>query len=476
MLRTIVSSLTLLLAGGIASAQTQINPNTDINWSNITNCGFANYAYSPQAKACINTTGTPGGTLAAPTASPVAGTYTGTQTVALTIPSGATGCYTTDGTTAAASTPGTCSHGSTYSTALTVSATTTINALATEVGFTNSTNLVAVYTISAPLGTPTFSPVAGTYTGTQSITITCSGGKTPFYRTDGLSPVTIASTKYTAPVSVANPGGTISAICATLGAWQGNTQASSFGSACHTANGGTFGSITCSSSAGVGTLNPTALTWTFATPSVETLTSPASATSEVQALYTWLYGGNAAPSAPTCDSCTEQVEDVVMQPTAGSSVIANNEMDMPQYDFTHGINRQNGFQCNQQSGKFVWQVDSGKAGGWTDTSVACNLLANTTYEIVKKVSHVIGDTGCGGNGCAHYDWVWVNGTFSALGGTYGNTQGYSSQTGQKAWGRQDQVDLRAVGSITGGRKILSSNVALGFGDESSTASATYVVH
>lgn len=86
-------------------------------------------------------------TLTAPTFSPAAGTYSGTQTVIISGPSGATICYTTNGTTPAATTEGTCSTGTTYSSAITVSSTETIQALATESGYTNSSVGSGVYAI-----------------------------------------------------------------------------------------------------------------------------------------------------------------------------------------------------------------------------------------------------------------------------------------------------------------------------------------
>jgi len=50
--------------------------------------------------------------------------------------------------------------------------------------------------------TPSFSPVAGSYIGTQSVTITSAGSDAIYYTLDGSTP-TIASTLYTGPVSVA---------------------------------------------------------------------------------------------------------------------------------------------------------------------------------------------------------------------------------------------------------------------------------
>lgn len=91
----------------------------------------------------------------------------------------------------------------------------------------------------------------------------------------------------------------------------------------------------------------------------------------------------------------------------------NIETDMPQYDNTHGVDRQNGWQCNQHS-DHDWEADSGNAGGWTDTGFACSYAAGVPKEVVVRVSHVNGDTGCGGNGCANYTDLYDNGTHHTL--------------------------------------------------------------
>ena len=119
-----------------------------------------------------------GGTVATPTFSPAAGTYLGTQTVTLSdTTSGATIFYTLDG-----SQPGTSAGGSTqqYSGPLTVSSTETIKALAT-VGTTTSGTASATYTIESQVATPTFSPAGGSYTSTQTVSIsTTSSGPRRF--------------------------------------------------------------------------------------------------------------------------------------------------------------------------------------------------------------------------------------------------------------------------------------------------------
>jgi hypothetical protein len=146
-----------------------------------------------------NSTGTTG-TVATPVFSPAAGVYLGTQTVTLSdATSGATIFYTLDGTQ-----PGTATGGSTlqYSTPLTVSSTTTIKALATASGQTASATASATYTIQSQVATPTFSPLGGTYTSAQTVTIsTATSGATIYYTTNGTTPTT-SSTVYAAPITV----------------------------------------------------------------------------------------------------------------------------------------------------------------------------------------------------------------------------------------------------------------------------------
>ena len=102
------------------------------------------------------------GTLAAPTFSPAAGSYSAAQTVTINLPTGSTGCYTVDGTTPTATTAGACSHGTTYSAAISVASTETINALATEAQWTNSSVASATYTINSSSYSDSFARANGT--------------------------------------------------------------------------------------------------------------------------------------------------------------------------------------------------------------------------------------------------------------------------------------------------------------------------
>ena len=138
-------------------------------------------------------------TVATPTFNPAAGTYTEAQNVTIACATeGATIYYTLDGTT-----PTTAS--SVYSTAIAISQTTTVKAMAVKTGMTNSQVATAEYTINLPVptvATPTFNPAAGTYTEAQNVTIACATeGATIYYTLDGTGP-TVNSTVYSAPIAI----------------------------------------------------------------------------------------------------------------------------------------------------------------------------------------------------------------------------------------------------------------------------------
>lgn len=139
-------------------------------------------------------------TAATPAFSPTAGTYTSPQSVTIsdTTP-GATIYYTTNG-----STPTTSS--TKYAAPVSVTSSATLKAIAVATGFNNSAVGSAAYVINVPqtTATPTFSPVAGTYTTSQSVVISdTTAGASIYYTTNGTTPTT-ASTKYTTPIAVSS--------------------------------------------------------------------------------------------------------------------------------------------------------------------------------------------------------------------------------------------------------------------------------
>jgi N-acetylneuraminic acid mutarotase len=136
---------------------------------------------------------------ATPAFSLPAGTYASAQSVTISdSTAGATIYYTTNGTTPTISS-------AVYSGTITVSATETIEAMATASGYSPSAVETASYTINLPAAaTPSFFPAAGTYSTAQNVTLSDSiAGATIYYTTNGSSP-TISSTVYTSAITVAS--------------------------------------------------------------------------------------------------------------------------------------------------------------------------------------------------------------------------------------------------------------------------------
>jgi Legume lectin domain/Chitobiase/beta-hexosaminidase C-terminal domain/Fn3 associated len=143
-----------------------------------------------------NSSGQP--TVATPMISPVTGTYSSQQTVTITdATSNSSIFYTIDG-----SQPTTSS--TLYAAAFSVSSTTTVKAIATAPNFTPSATATSLITINpqSPTSTPLISPVTGTYTGSQTVTITdATSNSSIFYTIDGSQPTT-SSTPFTAAFTV----------------------------------------------------------------------------------------------------------------------------------------------------------------------------------------------------------------------------------------------------------------------------------
>ena len=151
---------------------------------------------------------------ATPTFSPAAGTFTSAQTVTISdTTSGASIYYTTNGATPTTSS-------TLYSAPIAISATTTIEAIASDAPtYTNSNVATATYTINLPAAaTPTFSPAPGTFTSAQSVLLAdTTTGASIYYTTNGSTPTT-ASTLYSpsTPIAVSSTT-TINAIAVAPG-------------------------------------------------------------------------------------------------------------------------------------------------------------------------------------------------------------------------------------------------------------------
>jgi RHS repeat-associated protein len=150
-----------------------------------------------------------------PSISPMSGTYTSPQTITVSdSTSGATICVRTDGGTPTANTPGTCDSPATGYTSgaqfpLTIpSGGAKVEALGTLAGYANSSVVTNPYSLAGAAATPTFSPVAGTYSSAQTVTIsTTSSGAVICWTTTGTPATNGVSgctngTLYSGPVTV----------------------------------------------------------------------------------------------------------------------------------------------------------------------------------------------------------------------------------------------------------------------------------
>jgi hypothetical protein len=165
------------------------------------------FVQSPLGVASYTIISTPA---AAPTFTPAAGTYTSAQSVALMDSTpGAVIYYTTNGTT-----PTTAS--AKYAGAISVNANETLNAIAVATSYSNSPVGSASYIVQLPAAAPVISLAPGTYTSTQTVTISdATAGAVIYYTTNGSTPTT-ASTRYVDSFTV-NSTETINAIAVASG-------------------------------------------------------------------------------------------------------------------------------------------------------------------------------------------------------------------------------------------------------------------
>lgn len=151
--------------------------------------------------------GASGPVTATPVISPATGTYTSTQTVSITdsTPS-ATIYYTTNGSTPTTSSP-------VYSSSFPVSATTTVQAIATAPGFSQSAVGQSILTITTPqTATPTVNFAGGTYNPSVSLTLSsATSGSTITYCVTTSSLTCTPTLTYSSPLLVSTNDTYISA-------------------------------------------------------------------------------------------------------------------------------------------------------------------------------------------------------------------------------------------------------------------------
>lgn len=333
----------------------------------------------------------------------------------------------------------------------------------------------------------TFSPIAGTYSGPQTVTITPPAGKNCFYTIDGSTP-SLAGTLYSSPITVSSSQ-TIKVACAQTGVIVQNSETSSSHWKCTTPTAHTYGSLSCGAGGGVGSINPSNVVWSWGTPMIET-TSTTSSTGTTQMLYI------NTQSASACPTCTQLTEDKVVLPDQGPTFMLNQEMDsninmLATYNQFHTAS----LQCNQQ-GSPQWQYDN-QQGSWrnfpTPITYGCPLSTTQQTEIRYSIHWTNGDTSCtdstgSGYSTDHYDslTVCVGGT-NGTGGTchdYPQTGltlcGYHEPSFSQSIVIQDQPDLTNTTTsghnpTTATRRVWNNNATASFFGTTVTASAAYAI-
>ncbi len=136
---------------------------------------------------------------ATPIFNPTPGNYSSAQLVTITsATSNATIKYTTDGSEPSQT------NGLVYSSPVSLNSNTTLKAIAFKTGMLDSQVASGIYTITLEqVAAPSFTPAAGTYTGTQSVTIaSATSGASIYYTTNGSEPTSTNGTLYSSPVTL----------------------------------------------------------------------------------------------------------------------------------------------------------------------------------------------------------------------------------------------------------------------------------
>ena len=152
----------------------------------------------------VTGTGTQAITTATPVLTPGTGTYNSNQSVTITdSTAGAKIYYTTDGSAPSATS-------TLYSAPVSIAQNaTTLKAIAIATGDANSAVASATYTLQ--VAKPTITPPGGTYSGSQTVSLTSTTtGAQIFYTTDGSDPSN--GVLYSSPITIATTGTTLKAV------------------------------------------------------------------------------------------------------------------------------------------------------------------------------------------------------------------------------------------------------------------------
>jgi len=406
--------------------------------------------------------------VATPTFSPVAGTYTSAQNVTISdTTSGATIYYTTNGTTPTTSS-------TVYSGPISVAATQTVKAIAVATGFSTSTVGSAAYTINLPAATPTFSPAAGTYTSTQTVTISdTTAGATIYYTTNRTTPTT-SSTVYSGPISVAATE-TVNAIAVATG-----FSTSATGSAAYTINTSTQTATPVLSVPGGTYYANQTVTITDASPSaVIYYTNDGSTPTTTSYRYT----------APVKVASVRTLQAVALAPGLSLSPVASATYTLT--NSTPVISPVGGTYTGPQTvtitTPFPVEQIYYTTNGTTPSVNSAKYTAPITVSASERVTAFAGTTGWVASATVSQNYVINSGvatpTFSPAGGTYTSTQSVTisdTTSGATIYYTTNGATPTTSSAVYSGPVAVSANatlkaIAVSAGVSSAAGSATYTI-
>jgi len=187
-----------IAAGASCSINVTFSP-TSVGAQNGTITLYAEGPNTIPSVIQLSGTGLQAPVVATPQISPPTGTYSNYQNVTITDTTpNAVICYTTTSGSTPAASNGSCTTGTAYSGQFSMAAGTSIQAIATLAGSTNSALATATYTLQA--APPTLLPPGGTYVGAQSVTLsTTTTGAQIWYTTNGNTPTGTATVSGRSP-------------------------------------------------------------------------------------------------------------------------------------------------------------------------------------------------------------------------------------------------------------------------------------
>jgi hypothetical protein len=300
----------------------------------------------------------------------------------------------------------------------------TVGANAAYVGFTGGTGgytaiqeIIGWTMTSSAAGTaaatPTFSPVAGTYTTTQTVTISdTSSSATIYYTTNGTTPTT-SSTKYTAPITVSSTQ-TVQAIAVATGFTQ-----SAMGSATYT----------ITQAAATPTFSPVAGTYTT------TQTVTISDTSSGATIYYTTNGTTPTTSstkytAPITVSSTQTVQAIAVATGFTQSAVGSATYTITQAAATPTFSPVAGTYTTTQtvtisdtsSGATIYYTTNGTTPTTSSTKYTAPITVSST-QTVQAIAVATGFTQSAvGSATYTITQAAATPTFSPVAGTYTTTQ------------------------------------------------------